>query len=475
MRRFMILLLLVILKGAACAYGAPVFSKGTAISGVVIYRDSNTATQFWYIPAQVPLILGESLQDFKVTYWGIGKKYLFQYPDGSFHSVMGAVLSGRAAFDISKAQRDDAVKAIQSTFGVQSPQLLPIPLTNVTVQPVVATNALNLNAGDTVFPAAVAFGSTFSYQVGTGNQLFAEFVATQTTGTTIVSNPHFAVNVEGDAEFVGDPWEANCKIDLNEYWHKAITSVNVSVSWGWFHLGSADYASVVQTLTKSLANDCSFVEGSLDTEKYGRQVFEMVKKIMEDLNAKAASGEGFFKFEPNPEPPATGGGGGGSWWPWSVSINASYSSATSIQDATVNEDFKYTGRFKQRVPASMVLAVDCNAATADRFVELEDPAEPCITPEKADRFNTRMQAEADAKGALIKELRSRYEAGEISFDEFVKEKAYFEQDSGEDLVMATRKFAKGTSTLLLASSPSEVRSRTRAAIEKKSDTNSNKR
>jgi hypothetical protein len=189
---------------------------------------------------------------------------------------------------------------------------------------------------------------------------------------------------------------------------------------------------------------------------------------MEDLNAKASSGEGFFKFEPNPEPNSGGGGSGAAdWWPWSVSVNASYSSVTSIQNATVHEDYSYTGRYLSRIPASMVLAVDCNAATADRFVELLNPSEPCITAVKAQRFSDRIQAEADAKGAIITRLRERYEAGEISFDEFVKEKAYFETDSSEDLALMTVTDKAGKQhEVLTGSTMSEQVVRGRKASEK---------
>jgi hypothetical protein len=427
----------------SAASAAPIFSRGTAISGVVVYQDSQNASQFWYIPANAPLVLGETLQNFKVTYWGIGTRYLFKDTDGSLKSSMGAVLSGRATLDMTSSQRAAVVAEIQRVFGVQNPALLPLPLTTVHVQPVLATNTMQLNAGDVTFPTNIAFGSSFDYIVGTGNQLFAEYVATETSGPTVVANPDFAVNVVGDAEFQGDPWTAACDIDLNTYFHKAITHVSASVGWGWFRLSNAEYANVVQDFSKNLTEDCQFTEGSLDTEKYGRQIFEFVKKIMEDLNAKAASGEGFFKFEPNPDPPAVGTGGGGGAWPWTVSINASYSSATSIQDAKVHEAASYTGRFKTQIPSSMVLAVDCNSATASLFIELENPSEPCIDAAKAARFAARLQAEFDAKKPLMEKLQQDYLSGTITFEEFIQDKAILEKTSFEDLRTAAASRMKG--------------------------------
>ena len=80
----------------------------------------------------------------------------------------------------------------------------------------------------------------------------------------------------------------------------------------------------------------------MDNEKYGRQIFDMVKKIYEEVNKKATEGDGFFKFEPNPQAGDPGGGGASSWWPWSVSINAGYSHAYFKQKITYQNKVSYT-------------------------------------------------------------------------------------------------------------------------------------
>ena len=67
----------------------------------------------------------------------------------------------------------------------------------------------------------------------------------------------------------------------------------------------------------------------------------------------------------------------------------------------------------------MVLAVQCNAATEHLFIELGDSV-PCITPEKADALNTRMQREMVAKNKRLEKLYDKLLNGEITQDQFDK-------------------------------------------------------
>ncbi|NJL62135.1 MAG: hypothetical protein HC903_10255 [Methylacidiphilales bacterium] len=81
-----------------------ILSKGVTVSGVQAFQDSDRSTQFVYYPTTVRCIPGETLQDFKVSYWGIGKPFFVQ-KNNRIESVVGAVLAGRATIDISSAQR----------------------------------------------------------------------------------------------------------------------------------------------------------------------------------------------------------------------------------------------------------------------------------------------------------------------------------------------------------------------------------
>src|SRR5438105_3010669 len=71
---------------------APKFSRGTALKGVIAYQDDSDVTQFWYIPTSVPLVMGSSLLDFGVKYWGVARPFRVTQPDGFARSITGATL-----------------------------------------------------------------------------------------------------------------------------------------------------------------------------------------------------------------------------------------------------------------------------------------------------------------------------------------------------------------------------------------------
>ncbi len=417
---------LVLLVGMFCLFcgtvsnAAPKFSRGTALKGVIAYQDDSDPTQFWYIPTSVPLVMGSSLLDFGVKYWGVAKPFRVTQPDGFQRSIIGATLSGRANIDITPQLRAELIKELKTVYGVANPKLLPIPLRNVEVTPVLAKGTLRLTdtSSDVVFPKTIAFGSDFTYVVGSGdNRLFTQYVAAQGQGERVIADPSFAISGVGEAEFVGDPWIHHCSADLNEVWNKTRTMVNVSIGWGWFRLGSASYNNITQELIKSHIVKCDWEEGSLDTEKYGRQILELGKEIFQALNAKAGSGEGFFKFEPNPEPAEISSGQSSGWWPWTVSINGGYSAAHSVQSAHWESDIRYVGRFWWKVPFSMVLSVQCNGATDHLFIELGNSV-PCITQDKADAVNARIDAEAAEKNKRLKKLYDKLLNGDITQEQF---------------------------------------------------------
>lgn len=399
----------------------PKFSRGTAIDGVIAYQDDSDLTQFWYIPTSVPLVVGKSLPDFGVKYWGVSRAFRVKQNDGFYKSIVGATLQGRANIDITPELRARLVNEIKKVYGIANPKLLPVPLKNVKVTPVMAKGTLKLTdaTSDVVFQEPIAFGMDFNFVVGSGdNRLFTEYVATQGQNNgKVIADPSFAVNAVGLAEFEGDPWINHCSADLNEVWNKTRTTVSVSVGWGWFRLGSAQYNNITQELIKSHVINCDWKEGSLDTEKYGRQILELGKQVFEALNAKAASGDGFFKFAPNPEPAEINSGQSSGWWPWTVSINGGYSAAHSVQNAHWESNISYTGRFYWPVPVSMVLAVKCNSATEALFTELGNSV-PCITQEKADALNARIDAEAAAKNKRLAKALDKYLNGEITQEQY---------------------------------------------------------
>lgn len=406
---------------AELALGAAKFSRGTALDGVVVYQDADpaAANQFWYLPARVPLTFGQTLTEFNVKYWGVGARMHTEV--GGFNkSIIGAVVSGRAAIDITENQKSAIKQEIKKVYGIDNAALLPLPLKNVEVQPVVARSTLGISdSGDFIFPKTVNFGSSFAFTVGTPNsRLFAQFVGqANSRDSGIIPDSSFAMNIVGDAEFVGDKWEFNCKADLSQVWSDVRKRVSASIGWGWFRLGSAEYQSTVQDLLRTKKIDCDFTEGSLDNEKFGRQILELGKQVLSALN-DGTNGE-FFKFEPNPQAGDVSSGKPSGWWPWTVSINAAYSEAHFRQKIEWNQHVTYTGRFLWKVPASVILAISCNSSTKHMFQELGQ-SEPCITQDKANSLNDRITRETAAKNKRLKQLLDRLSTGEIKPEDYQK-------------------------------------------------------
>jgi hypothetical protein len=370
-----------------------IFSKATRAEGVIAYRDSENPNQFLYYPQS------------------IGNRV---------DSSVGAVLSGRAKLDISEFQRRKIIAQIQKDFGVQSPQLKPLFLSNVKVQPVLATNTLKLGpSSDIKFPSTIQLGTSFNYLVGTAqNSLFAQFVAGQTQGEKLTVNSGFGINIVGEAEFEGDPWTVTVEADLSQVWTYVRKRVSAGVSLGWFRISLGEYTKIIEELQRQQIIKITYKEGSGETEKYGRQIFEMGKEIFEAVNRQANAQTGFFKFEPNRAPELQSGGGGG--WGWSFSVNLAYSSQAikSTQSMRYQNTISYKGRFKKPIPASMSLAVSCNSASAQFFQDLGNVSEPCITQAKIEAFQKRTGEEFDRKQRLLERLEERYALGEISEEQY---------------------------------------------------------
>jgi hypothetical protein len=400
---------------------APKFSGGTAARGVVAYQDHLNPEQFHYVPAKVDVILGETLPEVNVKYWGIGKQYLIQNDKGHIKSVTGAILSGRAVLDISEYQRSAIRAEITRAYRVPDPKLLPINLRNVQVQPVIGEKTLQLGEGaDIQFPQTVQMGSTFNYLVGTGNSLFAAFVGAQSIGTEPTPNPSFGINIFGDAEFQGDPWIVKVTADLSQVWSYVRRQFNVGLSFGWFQIPLAKYEQIIMDMHREEIIKLDFIEGSLDNEKFGRQIFEMGKEILEAVNALVDTQQGFFKFEPNPEPSSADQPTSPLSWAWRMFLNVGFGeeSIQSSQSTHLEKQITYSGRLSVRVPSSMTLAVSCNDATGDYFQDLGAPDQPCITQNKVKELQDRLKHEYEAKSNLEKQLYEKFVLGDISEDEY---------------------------------------------------------
>lgn len=419
-------------------------SGGTEAAGVLAYQDSVDPTQFHYLPANAHCILGATLADFGVKYWGIGKPFRRLKENGSIDSVVGAVLSGRAVIDISDDQRRQITEAIARAYGVPDPKLLPMMLHDVTVQPVIGQKTLGLGfSADAEFPSVVQLGASFSFLVGTGDSLFATFVGAQDNATQMVPDPSFGINIQGNAEFQGDPWQVRITADLGQVWSYTRRRFGGGVGYGWWRISLADYEQVITEMQRDQVITLEFIEGSYNTEEFGRQIFEMGKELFQAVNEAAAAQEGFFKFEPNPSPSPSERPGSGLSWPFTPCVNLTYGeeSLKSNQSLHYEATLSYSGRVVVRTPTSMTLAVKCNRETASHFVDLGYPDQPCITADKLNEMQERLEKEVELKARLAHILMERMVLGEITEAEYKRKIALLEGLSGEDGFVVTGKDA----------------------------------
>ncbi len=394
---------------------------GVSKAGVVAYQDDQDAKQFHYWPANIDCVIGETLRDFSVTPWGIGNEFIEQE---NLRSIVGGILAGRAALDISEYQRAQIRSEIARVYEFADVKLLPMQLTDVQVQPVVGANTLKLGpGGDVNFPKTLQLGQSFVYLVGTGeSSLFAQFVGAASVGDKIVSNPSFGINVTGSAEFLGDPWRVKVTADLSQVWKYTRKQFSAGINFGWWRISLGDYEQTIIDLAKNSVIKLDFFEGTLDNEKYGRQILEMGRDIYEAINAQAGAGVGFFRFEPNPDPQSSDNPTSGGAWPFLPSINLGYGerSLEKNQHMHLEREISYHGRVRRTLPVAMTLAVSCNDASKQYFHDLGSPKVPCITQDKVDLMQQRLQDERTEKKKKAEQLYDKFIMGEISEERYLR-------------------------------------------------------
>jgi hypothetical protein len=421
----------VALLASSHAVAAPTFSRGIKVGNVIAYQDDQDPAQFFYIPARSAAGLADRITTFRATHFGLGRIYLVQSSSGAFSSRVGAILSGTVAIDISDQEQTTLIEAIRTTLGVEQPRLLPLPLQNVRITSMIAGDLVGF--GDAVtqnLPSTLQFGTETAYSVGSLNSGFAQLVGQlQVGGGGMAANPHFAINIEAEAEFVGDPWTATIDCDLSRVWDRVRTNVGGSVSLGWFRIGSASYERIAADLQQSGA--CSFSQegGTLDLAEPGRPVLEMVRDIFTQINSQALAGENFFRFEPPPEAPQAPSTRSADLFGWGVSLNGAYGSTHFNQEIRWQTTVSYSGHIIRPVTAAVVLAVNCGQDTRQLFQDLSDVDESCITQTKVDKFQTRAQNERVEKNRRILRLLDRLENGEITPEQYERIVAIYNQIS----------------------------------------------
>jgi len=420
MRKLTILVLTLHLAAAAATYAqsAPHFYRATSVRGAIAYQSAGDPAQFFYIPTETEALLGERLKEFRVSYYGIGEPfYILNSETRKVESSVGAIMSATAIIDLSEDTRNRLIAQIRRDFNVQTPRLAPLPLADTKVRSLLLDSALSVSALGQIVSSSPQFAREIRISAGAKDNLFAQLLATSssTDYAGVHANPHFAVEIAGNAEFVGDQSKIVVRRVLAQVGIQVRAAVGVSAALGWFTLGSATYNSINQDLQRTGA--CSYTEipGSLvDRDKNILPLLEMTRRIFEQLNAEARGGQGFFKFEPNPEAPAVSAGASRSIWPWSVSVNVGYSSAHFNQSLTWSTRFEIGTRFNYPVAASTAVAVQCGDATKKFFQDLRDTSENCITQRKIDRLMERLAGEKALVNRKLNDLEQRLIAGTVS-------------------------------------------------------------
>lgn len=400
-----------------------ILSRGVAADGVMAWQDNQKTETFHYFPMRIDSVLGETLTQFKVTYYGISETPYFQQITGdpTPQSVVGGVLSGQAVPDITQSQRKAITEEITKQYGVQKITLIPLIMRDMTVQPVYAQKLAEMGSGSSsTFAKTFQIGSQMAYTVSSGNSLFAEMVAREGSMNSGTNNPDFAINLTGIADFYGDPWEAHITCDLSKVWEYTRSQVDVGVQAGFFNLG-VNVDKITQSLITNNIVKIEYIEGSGGAE-FGRQMLETTKKLFEEISLKAINGEGLFKFEPNPTPqqPPKNDKWGASLLPWSVSVNVNYASNFFKQVITFDQSIKFTGKQEVMLSSAMSLAAQCSMATQKFFYDLQTNSEGCLSANKKNGLQNRLGKESNAKTAKLLEYAAKVESGQwtvITFKE----------------------------------------------------------
>jgi hypothetical protein len=398
-----------------------VLNRSVAKAGVIAYADHKEENLFHYLPAQIEAVPGETLLDFNVTYYGINPK-VYYVDTGYYHqdSVVGGLLSGRAKPDITSTQRNAIIEEIKKVFQIEEPNLVPLEITEIKVQPIFAKSIAQMGQESNAdFPSIIKFGQTFNYQVSSGNSLFAELVGSERSGGITQATPDFAVNISAMAEFYGDPWEADIEADLKQVWEYTRLKVNANLGLGWLNIGT-QIDEISQSLIKENIIKITYREGSGGNE-FGRQLLETTKQVFEQINAQITGGEGLFKFEPNPQPQQPkdpDNSWGASLLPWTADINFGYDKNSFSQSILYKNSISFTGKLSVPIAVSMNLALPCNSQNSNLFYDLQTKSTGCITREKSEGLQKRIAKEAKAKNAEILNLRESLVNGKINLETY---------------------------------------------------------
>jgi len=426
-----------------------VLNRSVAKDGVIAYQDSEDVRKFHYLPCRIDAVANETLKSFQVSYFGINAKpFYVDFGGKLFESCVGGVVSGQAIPDMTSDQRDAIVGEIESQYSIPNANLTPLEINEVKVQPIFAKTIADMGErSGSAFPATLKFGSSFNYQISSGNSLFAEMAGSYIEGAEARETPEIGVNISGLAEFYGDPWKAIISCDLSQVWEYTRTQVSAGIRLGWIDLGT-EVDKIAQSLIRENIVKIEYIEGS-GGDEFGRQLLETTKVLFEKINAQATSGEGFFKFEPNPNPqelPKKDDSWGSKLLPWTASVNVGYGENTFSQSISFKEEISFTGKLLIPINTSMNLALPCGAKTQQFFYDQQEKQVGCINKAKSDGLQKRLSEEANAKNSELLDLYAQVKAKQLTVAEYTSLKSLlntitFTQDVKLSEADARKRFA----------------------------------
>lgn len=425
-----------------------ILNKCVSADGVIAYQDHEHTKTFHCLPTRIDAIGHETLLNFEVKYYGINKKpYMIDMGSGHSENAVGGTLSGRANPSYTEEQKSNIINAIEQAYGISEPNLVPLEIYDVNVQPVFAKNIVEKGTGsNTNFPKALKFGSTFNYSISSGNSLFAEMAGSKRIESEEKESSDFGINITGFSDFYGDPWKAKISADLSKVWEFVRTEVDANLQLGWLDLGTKITDISQKMLDKSIVK-IEYIEGS-GGDEFGRQLLESTKTLFEAINNQVTLGEGFFKFAPNPEPLPPNpkdDSWGASLLPWTASVNIGYENQMFQQEIKFEQEVSFTGKLAIATATSMNLALQCGRNTKEFFFDLQEKEAGCISKQKTDALQKRLLNEAKAKNTELKDLMRDYRSGKITFETYTNLKAILNEicltdDDGKVINSATDKF-----------------------------------
>jgi hypothetical protein len=400
---------------------AGVINRPVAAKGIIAFQDRENPAKFEYFPSSGQAVLGDTLESFNCSYYGIGgTPQWVQAGPLKYLDLAGGVVAGKVRFDASEDQLKAIADEISRIYEIDEPELVPVILQETKAQPVFAQGVAGLGGSSKYsFPEQVNVGSSFNFNIDSGNSLFPQLIAGLNKNADEQSAPTIGMNISGKLQLYGEPFEARLRADLKQVWEYVRDKVDVGAQLGWFNF-SSQFDKIAQDLQKESIIQMEFIQGRADST-FGLQLLESTKVVFEAINAKITAGEGMFRFEPNPTPqepkdPEK------SWFaslaPWSVGLNMSFVRQSFKQSITFDQTVKFQGIFTIPVTSSFNLGVVCSPSTQNMFHDVTTGKNGCITPEKTKALQQRISKEVVAKNIRIEEYTQRLLDGKITLQVF---------------------------------------------------------